>query len=193
VEADFVFRQLSIDDRIEDEKEKRKERNIESSARSATREQHRQATFRVVCLDSTTMPNDWEQDQIETGDRASTLFVLTKIDQGRQVGNLSNFLPTSSATGEGIDVLRKELREKILLLGNAGSEVVAGTAARCRESLETAGECLRRARTLLERQVGEEFLAGEIRLALEELGRVAGTVYTDDVLERIFSRFCVGK
>jgi tRNA modification GTPase len=193
VEADLVFRQLSIDERIEGEKEKSKEGNIESSAQSATCEQHRQATFRVVCLDSTTMPNDWEQDQIETGDRASTLFVLTKIDQGRQIGNLSDVLPTSSATGEGIDVLRKELREKILLLGNAGGEVVAGTASRCRESLETAGGCLRRAKDLSDRQAGEEFLAGEIRLALEEIGRVAGAVYTDDVLDRIFSRFCVGK
>ena len=31
------------------------------------------------------------------------------------------------------------------------------------------------------------------RVALEELGRVAGAVYTDDVLDRIFSRFCIGK
>ena len=36
-------------------------------------------------------------------------------------------------------------------------------------------------------------IAAEIRSALDELGRVAGAVYTDDVLDRIFSRFCVGK
>jgi tRNA modification GTPase len=33
----------------------------------------------------------------------------------------------------------------------------------------------------------------EVRLALEALGHVAGTVYTDDLLDRIFSRFCIGK
>ena len=39
----------------------------------------------------------------------------------------------------------------------------------------------------------EELVAAELRVALEELGRVAGAVYTDDVLDRIFSRFCIGK
>jgi tRNA modification GTPase len=41
--------------------------------------------------------------------------------------------------------------------------------------------------------VGEEFVAGDLRVTLEELGRVAGSVYTDDLLDRIFSRFCIGK
>jgi tRNA modification GTPase len=85
------------------------------------------------------------------------------------------------------------LRQKILSLGAAGGEVVAGTAARCRESLRNAEESLQHARTLLTQKAGEEFIAGEIRLALEEIGRVVGAVYTDDVLDRIFSRFCVGK
>ena len=32
-----------------------------------------------------------------------------------------------------------------------------------------------------------------MRMALDELGRVVGAVYTDDLLDRIFSRFCIGK
>ena len=96
-------------------------------------------------------------------------------------------------TGEGIESLRGKLRQKILALGDSAGDVVAGTAARCRESLRTAAETLQRAQAMQGQNVGEEFVAGEIRLALEELGRVAGTVYTDDVLDRIFSRFCVGK
>ena len=40
---------------------------------------------------------------------------------------------------------------------------------------------------------GEEFIAAELRLALDELGQVLGAVYTDDLLDRIFSRFCIGK
>jgi tRNA modification GTPase len=42
-------------------------------------------------------------------------------------------------------------------------------------------------------ELGEEFAASEVRSALDELGRVVGAVYTDDVLDRIFSRFCIGK
>jgi tRNA modification GTPase len=102
-------------------------------------------------------------------------------------------IPTSSRTGAGINLLRFALHQKIAVLDAGRSEVVAGTAARCRESLIAAADSLRNARMLLHQNAGEEFVAGEIRLALEELGRVVGAVYTDDVLDRIFSRFCVGK
>ena len=40
---------------------------------------------------------------------------------------------------------------------------------------------------------GEELVAAELRRALSELGKVVGAVYTDDILDRIFSRFCIGK
>ena len=39
----------------------------------------------------------------------------------------------------------------------------------------------------------DELTAAEIRIALVELGKVVGAVYTDDILDRIFSRFCIGK
>jgi tRNA modification GTPase len=100
-------------------------------------------------------------------------------------------VPTSSITGEGLDLLRARLREAALAsLGSAG-DVVAATAVRCNESLRMAGESLRRARQVISQ--GEELVAAEIRVALEELGKVVGAVYTDDILDRIFSRFCIGK
>jgi tRNA modification GTPase len=102
-------------------------------------------------------------------------------------------VPTSSVTGEGIDTLRDELRRAVLSAGACGGEVVAGTAVRCRESLRLAAASLRRARQIARRGTGEELLAAEVRVALSELGKVVGAVYTDDVLERIFSRFCIGK
>ena len=70
---------------------------------------------------------------------------------------------------------------------------MAGTAVRCRESLRTAAESLGRAAEILRAGAGEELVASEIRMALEALGQIVGAVYTEDVLERIFSRFCVGK
>jgi tRNA modification GTPase len=38
-----------------------------------------------------------------------------------------------------------------------------------------------------------ELLALELRSTLEQLGEMVGAVYTDDLLDRIFSRFCIGK
>jgi tRNA modification GTPase len=100
---------------------------------------------------------------------------------------------TSSVTGEGLDLLRAELRRIAIAVETATGDVVSSTTARCHQSLHRAGDSLRNARDLVQAKGGEEFIAAEIRLALEELGMVVGTVYTDDVLDRIFSRFCVGK
>ena len=105
----------------------------------------------------------------------------------------SPFSPTSSLTGEGIDASRGRLRDAVLAIGATGGEVVAATAVRCRESLRLAAEGLDRARQIAERGLGEELVASEIRIALEKLGKVVGAVYTDDVLDRVFSRFCIGK
>ncbi len=101
-------------------------------------------------------------------------------------------LRTSSVTGEGLDALRAQLRQQALAAGGGRGEVLAATAARCRESVRLAGESLGRARRVA--ATGQdELAAAEIRVALEELGKVTGAVYTDDVLDRIFNRFCVGK
>ena len=70
---------------------------------------------------------------------------------------------------------------------------VAGTAVRCRVSLEAASAALQGALRLAASSGGEELIAAEMRVALGALGRVVGAVYTDDLLDQIFSRFCIGK
>jgi tRNA modification GTPase len=52
---------------------------------------------------------------------------------------------------------------------------------------------LRRAHAVVLFEDPPELLAVELREALEQLGEMVGAVYTDDLLDRIFSRFCVGK
>jgi tRNA modification GTPase len=70
---------------------------------------------------------------------------------------------------------------------------VGSTAIRVRESLEMADASLQRAVAIAEAERDEDLLALELREALQELGRITGAVYTDDILDRIFSRFCIGK
>ena len=67
------------------------------------------------------------------------------------------------------------------------------TGMRCRASLARAAESLQQAREAVVQGSGEEIVAGELRLALEELGQVAGTVANNDILDALFSRFCIGK
>ena len=95
--------------------------------------------------------------------------------------------------GAGLDRLREVLRGAVHAARGADGEVVACTALRCHESLRLAAESLARARAMADLHSGEELLAAEVRVALNELGKVVGAVYTEDLLDRIFSRFCIGK
>jgi tRNA modification GTPase len=194
--------------------------SVQQAAEGVSREQGRRAQVRILCLDSTRPPDDWEQYQLAQPPAIPQILVLTKADIGPRTEKgvgcllpqtpatnlrlvpgcaektpdpLSLAIATSSVSGEGIDALRSAIRAAVLSTTAAGTEVVAATAVRCRHSLRMAAGCLERARRLAATGQGEELVAAEIRVALGELGKVAGTVYTEDLLEKIFSRFCIGK
>ena len=103
-------------------------------------------------------------------------------------------LETSSVTGHGH---RRHLRERIAPAGARRRRNAAATwwpARPCAAPSRSGwpAQCLERARQVAAAGQ-EELAAAEIRAALDELGKVVGAVYTEDVLDRIFSRFCVGK
>lgn len=102
-------------------------------------------------------------------------------------------LAASVVTGQGLAELASRLREMLVDLWNPGGEAVASTAQRAEEHLRAAQTALDTAVELAQAEEAEEVLALEIRSALDALGYVSGAVYTEDLLDRIFSRFCIGK
>jgi tRNA modification GTPase len=79
-------------------------------------------------------------------------------------------------------------------LESSGDDAVVGTTAtRCRQSLQAAAAGLSSAATVVQAGGGQELVAAEIRLAIDAVGQVTGEVYTDEILDSIFSRFCIGK
>jgi tRNA modification GTPase len=164
---------------------------IADTAQRVSLAQQGRAEIEIVCLDASqplTAADEAALKRVSDGER---IAVLTKADRPRRVPSPPGAILTSSLTGEGLDRLRQRLREAVLA-GERG-EVVASTAARCRGSLREAAEALATARQLVETGEGEELVAMQLRLALNQLGQVVGAVYTDDILDRIFSRFCIGK
>jgi tRNA modification GTPase len=163
---------------------------IDAAGQAEAAQQAQTAHLRLLCLDATRPLDAWEQAEIERAD-PQRLTVLTKCDAAQQI--ITAGLPTSSLSGRGLDELKQTIAERLRQLAGSHGDVVAGTAVRCRDSLQRAAAGLTSAIAALDGSVGEEFVAGDIRVALEEVGRVAGAVYTDDILDRIFSRFCIGK
>jgi tRNA modification GTPase len=67
------------------------------------------------------------------------------------------------------------------------------TAARCQSSLLAARDALDRTAEATSLGLSDDLVIVELREALEHLGHIVGAVYTDDVLDRVFSKFCIGK
>ncbi len=171
--------------------------SIPAAAQRMTQLAREHAEVIVLCLDGSRPRDAWETAALqglsqEPGDQA-TLLVLTKSDLANPADDTDDhdYIRTSCVTSAGLDQLQQELTR--LLAGRHGGDVVPATALRCRDSLSRAAIALERARQAAAHQAGEELVAAELWLALDELGQVVGAVYTDDMLDRLFSRFCIGK
>jgi len=125
-----------------------------------------------------------------------TLRVKTKVDtsssQTLRAGT-GNPIFTSAKTGAGLNDLKRAIVET-LNQRSASTEVgVPATAARCGDAIDRASNSLRTAIEMLQAGEGQEWIASEIRQSLTAIGEITGEIYTDDVLDRVFSRFCIGK
>ncbi|MEZ6120646.1 MAG: hypothetical protein R3C28_29280 [Pirellulaceae bacterium] len=105
----------------------------------------------------------------------------------------SSVVPVSCVRSGGATELEQTLAQLVKSLGDAEASVVGATSVRCHESLRCAAQALEAAQTIVQNNLGHELVAAELRIALDELGKVVGAIYTDDVLDRVFSRFCIGK
>lgn len=165
---------------------------ISAAAQSGRREQVEQAALVLQCLDADSAypsPAPAKADP-------PTLLVRTKCDGPETAASpASGPLETSALTGRGLDRLATEITAR-LELTTAAAEApafTAATAVRCRENLVTAAAALAAAQAAVRAGVGEELIAADLRGALDGLGPIVGAVCTDDLLDRIFSRFCIGK
>ena len=145
-----------------------------------------------------------EQEDMETLDHCrgrKVLIVLNKTDLTKGLSpseedRLSSAFPSvavSALTGEGIDRLKHEIADFVLKDGpDTGSSHVAPNL-RHRKALEEALACFTRATNALKDSLPLELLALELRSGIDALGQIIGETTPEDVLESIFSQFCLGK
>ena len=148
--------------------------------------------LRIVVLDGEVWP---EVDDITNHMIVSdSLVVLNKSDVivgllPSEYQNHSVF-PISAKTGEGIDGLLQRLTEEVAARTEESADPVI-TRRRHREALENCHQALTRA--MLDKSQETELVAEDLRLAARALGRITGRVDVEDLLDVIFSDFCIGK
>jgi tRNA modification GTPase len=157
---------------------------IESAAQTLGRREAAEADLLLVCR-----PHGELISPDELGIAAATpvLHVATKCDLRPPAAPMP---ATSAATGAGIEALRHLLADRAK---SRGGSPLAPSLSRCRHHVDACLARLRHAHAIVLNEEMPELLALELRVALDELGAMVGAVYTDDLLDRIFSRFCIGK
>ncbi|MCR9071044.1 MAG: tRNA uridine-5-carboxymethylaminomethyl(34) synthesis GTPase MnmE [Alphaproteobacteria bacterium] len=119
------------------------------------------------------------------------IAVATKSDLGGERVP-EPWIPVSIRTGEGterfLEVLNAAVADRTDRVG-----AVALTRARHREAVAAAAEAVNRSLGALEQAAPLEIAAEDLRLAAASLGRVLGRVDVEEILDRIFAEFCLGK
>jgi tRNA modification GTPase len=99
----------------------------------------------------------------------------------------------SCLTKRGLEHLRKELIRRI----NAGmpdlTDQLVVTSERHKRKLELALKYFKRARIGIGKTLSPELIAFEMRQGINEIDEITGRIYNEEILDRIFSRFCIGK
>jgi len=158
---------------------------IETDAQRHALDQTRIAELVLWCVERTHLLTARPPADL---DGRTTLCIATKCDETALVPE--GWLATSAAIGEGIKALREIIAE------HARSHAATGLSpsqSRCRHHVDICLGHLRKAHSLVLFEDPTELIALELRLALEQIGELVGAVYTEDLLDRIFSRFCIGK
>lgn len=108
------------------------------------------------------------------------------------VPHTSNLIFISARNNEGIEELKSEILRKVNLHAINTDDVLVSNI-RHLEALQKTEESLNRVLVNIDNPITSDFLASDIKQALYYLGEITGQVTTDDLLETIFSKFCIGK
>ncbi|MDR1497902.1 MAG: tRNA uridine-5-carboxymethylaminomethyl(34) synthesis GTPase MnmE [Puniceicoccales bacterium] len=156
------------------------------------------ADFHLLILDASAPPPNLPQDFPGILPPSRTLLVLNKIDLPTHPATIALWqefsrIRLSAKTGEGIADFKQSLAQKLEnegVLPN-GDELVVGT--RHASHLRHAASHLKKAADTLHGSTATELAASDARLALESLGEIIGRVDNEQLLDKLFSSFCIGK
>ncbi len=122
---------------------------------------------------------------------ATRIDLVAAADRSRMID--SDTLMLNGHSGEGIDEVIQKIESALNADNRSKSELVSSTAVRCRDSLRRSITAILSAKQAAADRLGDEIIAMELRDALHQIATILGEVYTDDILDHIFSNFCIGK
>jgi tRNA modification GTPase len=143
----------------------------------------------LLCIEGEREPDGEEKAVI---DGQASVLVRTKADLGGDAAG--DGCPVSVVTGEGLDRLRKEVAGRLFGERVSLADLEPGlTRARHRDALVRARDALASARPHLDANADAVLAAHHVREATRALDELLGAIDVEEVLDRVFGSFCVGK
>lgn len=147
----------------------------------------------LVVLDRSQPLTGADRALLESTTPHCRILVANKSDLPQAAGfDVADALSVSAATGDGVGALRESIARS-LIGDELGRETPAVSNIRHVTLLRQALEALLRARAAAALETPEEFLLSDLQTARGHFDEIVGIRTSDDLLRRIFERFCIGK
>ncbi len=157
----------------------------------------------LLILDSSDPATEEDIKLAETLNADEASFVLIpvvnkcdkeqKLDAGAIGVDMSGAVKLSAKTGEGVDTLKQKIADEITKKGEPLGEGQTLTRERHIEQLKAMTASVDRGIDALKNGMSREFIAADLGDAKEALEHLTGKVFDEQVLDKIFSEFCIGK
>ena len=136
-----------------------------------------------------------DEEMLATLAGKAVIVLFNKCDLGSVGGGVPNTLHISTLTGQGLDILYDRIHDAFFSgigdTATADADII--TRERHRVLIEQAINHVRTAMIEIEQHVPEDLVCINLRAAYIALGEVLGVEIADDILDRIFAEFCLGK
>jgi tRNA modification GTPase len=140
-----------------------------------------------------TRPITAEDERLMARPGVRALVVANKCDLAPAATAPSNALPVSALTGQGIPELRAAILDAVAPQGVLEQETGFITSLRHEQLLRESAGYLEKARGAAAANIPHEMLLLDLYAALRPIDAITGATTADDILNRIFSTFCIGK
>jgi tRNA modification GTPase len=171
---------------------------IEQIGVQRTMEKISQSALLIYVFDAAEISSEELNNDIESLQRpgVTMMVVANKADllseEQLSLANTQGAIIISARQRQHIDELKHKIYSSAIKHQLSGDETLV-TNVRHLEALQKTESALIRLLEGIDSQVTSDFLAMDIKQALHYLGEITGTVTTDDLLDNIFSKFCIGK
>lgn len=169
---------------------------IENIGIEKSREKMRSADVVLYLFDVNQTTEEELQQVVDEFEREGLRYILAanKADQlaGEAAFDIADIHAISASKGTGIEALKKALYDNTVEQFPSSEDSVV-TNARHYESLQKLSSALMDIRSGLDNRISGDLLAPDLRRSLQYISEITGDVTNEDLLDYIFSKFCIGK